>query len=556
MALQPIINPDRGWTLWKLSQIYLGTQNGPVEKDSNRFVPNVGDWVVDKVQGYKEVVAVNELIPVMQSFQPPGSTGEDNEDSIVASPLGAASVPYRIHVDDSILPIRFNIDSRFTIHGSAASHYKVFKGTDIGPTGHVISATVNSAGVPTGENIAVELVAIKNVTNIAIKAPKPGYLSEQVAHGELCTIVVYSQAGDILDWAKLVVWKTPYVRSTDASRRFIRSIALETPFLSPDDNTLIEVPINLLLKSTMLMGVINYSDGLVSRIAINGSKFSLPGLESFTATSLGQTSHVDLVYTLASDEYAYDTTAPLPSRSMVKEYRIRTVEADGAYSAKVYLIPVWNSATSAWKLTFWLYNMNRDAMYNITDLVEISTGYEFNGKAYNQAQEIRFAINLQNLGSSFKYYRHIQSAVINLTKPGAQSDASSFWTIKYSNTNSYGLNLIARKTADATNVGRSVISVANGEALVENWLDRTYRSVEPIYFVHAESIPVNPTHVRVHIPRNNFIREIAIADILKPIDNISASLVQGDNVQLEFIAKTSDQVLELAMSSMTLSVIS
>src|SRR5690606_38246651 len=120
------------------------------------------------------------------------------------------------------------------------------------------------------------------------KTPKVGHTVEELDDGELVTAVVYDDVGNAVSITRLLVKKTAFVRTVDESKRFVTGIHIESPFLSKSDPRVLEYPINMPIQALSLVGVVTYSDGGVKRMPIDGTKFSLYGLNNYIATILGQ----------------------------------------------------------------------------------------------------------------------------------------------------------------------------------------------------------------------------------------------------------------------------
>ena len=553
-------NPERGWKMWHYDEIYRGPVEMPDDTsdiDLNRHVPNVGDWVVHEVSGFKRVSYVDPqtLIPDLRTITPINLESGVGEDMLVTPDPSLATTPYRLHVDASVLPIRFMPNSRVRTYHPDAAWFKIFRGTDITESGRVISTNVDINGVPNTTNLPLRLVAVPNSQNYSIKAPSSGYLIEPIADNSLVTMVFYSTDGQICDWRQLVTYNSPFVAPLDLSVRTISSIHLESPYLTEEDNRLIEYPINLALQSAGLMGVITYNDGQVARLPVDGTKFKLTGLDAYTANTVGQTMHAVLTYTMDRDEYAFGTTPEGSVRAITENYRLRTVEAEGAYTSKIYVIPEWAESTNRWVLKFYLTTMNRDEIHDITDLIEITPGYVFNGNRYGVAQTIRFAINLQSLGSTWSYYRQLGSVDITLSQPGTVRNAAGYYVVKYDADSTFGLNLKANRIRDTANASASALQLDNGCLTYEEWLQKFYYSISPLYYVHGESIPPHPTHVRLRLKRNNWVREVEITKILSLVSGVGFAIQQGETLYIEFIARTNEGDQELGITGIPVNIL-
>lgn len=533
------------WHYWGINDIYTGPTG------SGQWVPNVGDKVFDGLRDYRvtyvdEVTLLSTLTPLTTS-----TGGIDEEDILLSTGPGTYQEGFRLYIDNRTVPQTMVVDSRLRLYGTKVRYVKVFLGNNITEDGHVISAMYDASGNKTSEDIPTELVIMPSDTNLGVQTVRMGYCADTVNTGDVATLVAYSAEGVPMSVCNMILVNTSFIRTLDASKRYITNIELISDFIDPNDRTLLKYPLNMVKQSDAYYAKLTYSDGTVSdNILVDGDKVRLLGIDSFIASQVGQLTKLRLTYKLNDDEYAMDTTAPLPDRTKQVEYRLLTVESDNSYSVMIYVVPRWNSASLKWELGYWLYDLERDMVEDITASIEIgATSAPFVGDNYTTPQELVVAFNMANLGSSYTYYRHVQTFTINLFGPGAVRTATDYWSISYSNNLSYGNGLLAYVSTDSTpNTYRIDLSV--GRTTLTEWLRVMYWQLSPMYLTTAEDQAPEPTHVRVRIGAT-WVREVAVADLLQPITGVNAAIVHGQPIRLEFIRKTGNTDLELALGSLT-----
>ena len=538
-GITPIIDQDRRFNVWQMKNIYTGEIN-----TVGRHVPNVDDLIVAYDSGWWRCTHVDyetgfsTLTP--WSFNNITDNTEDTDTIIGGS--STTNDSYRIYVNTKTVPHVFSFDTRLKIYGSNASYIKIFKDGQV--EGSSISAVFNSAGSMITENIELESVVIPNTVVTAIKVPKQGNLTDKIETGEVVNAVVYSNSGSVLAIFKVVAVSTNFVRTIDAGKKLITNIALITPYLSTMDDRLIEYPANLTLDSSSLVGRVTYNDGSTQRYPVDGRKFKVAGLTNYVTTQIGQTVPLVVSYTLASDEFANNVKEVGGTRFINKSYQLTTIDSDNLYSVKLFIVPYWNESNSTWMLDYYLYNLERDAVYKVTSYIEYSLNsipYDGGADKWGVAQEITVAVNLDRLGSSFSYYRHVQDFTITLHQSGSNSTSSGYYTIEYDANSIFGQISYANVTGS---IGARVLDMSNTRTLLTNWLEVMYRSTEPLYFSFGEVSAPTPTHVKILIG-NNWSREIPIADVLSPITGVNATIAQGTLIRLEFIANYNTKRLQL-----------
>lgn len=536
---------QRKWHYWGIKDVYTGP-TGP-----GQWVPSVGDKVFD---GFRDLLVksvdpntlLSELIPLSNK-----SGGIDEEDMLVANGPGTQSEAFRLYIDNRTIPQVMSADARLWLNGTKVRYVKVFKGTNVTDDGHVISAMYDASGVKLSENIPTELVLMPNANNLGIQTMRMGYCSDTVNDNEIVTMVTYSAEGIPVSRFTMIAVNTSFIRTVDSSKRYITNIELVSPYLDPNDRTLLAYPLNLVKQSDSMFVNVTYSDGTKDeRRLIDGNKIALNGIDSYIASEVGQLTKLSLVYKLSEGEYAMGTSAPLPDRVLQQEYRLLTIESDNSYSVKFYFVPRWNNVTNKWELEYWLYNLERNMVENVTNYIEIgATSQPFIGDNYTTPQELVIAFNMTNLGPSYSYFRHVQTFTITLLGSGANKQLTSYWNMKYSNDLNYGNGLVAFVSQDSIPT-ESRLDVSNGHTTLTEWLRYHYSPLSPLYLTKSEEKAPDPTHVRIRIG-TVWVRELPIADVLKPITGVNTSITQGQPVRIEFIRRTNDTDLELAMGVLT-----
>lgn len=550
-VIKPIVDQHRGFRNWNYKELYK------VDVTQGQYVPNVDDMVVDwDSNAIFRVISVNYTNHTftLQASNLGKFNGYTTEDILTTSGPGDVSEAFRIYINTEVVPHTLTFDSRLRLFGTEVAYVKVFRGTKIGTDGNVMSAMFNSSNVKTSENIPCELILIPNQENYGIKTPTSAYTSDTVNDGEILSVVAYTVKGDVTSITRMVAVNTNVVRSINQESRYVTAIDLVSPYLATADKSLLQYPLNMPIQSDMMQGRVTYSNGDAVLLPIDNVKFKLLGIDSFIASEVGQVFNLSLVYSLSNGEFATGVSSPNPERVLRAPYRIQTVESDDAYMVKLYVVPVWNQAQSEWVLNYYLYNIERSTIIDVTSYIEVgSQSARFNGKNYEAPQSLVVTLNMASLGTSYKYYRHPQSFTIQLYNPGNNSLVDNYFYIRYTNDTMYGQGMLARVTADPEAPTNWRVDVSNNYSVVKEWLAKMYSTLSPLYYTKAESGAPEPTHVRVRIG-TTWVREIPIADILKPITGVNAAITQGQPVRLEFFHRTTARDMELALASLTIRV--
>lgn len=535
IAIENVVRDDSLlWKIWNLKDIYTGPNGTGV------YVPKVGDEVHDIVGRTLTRLVVTgvsdaTLLSTLESLT------EGNEDGAQVSDSLLAPTPYtyRVMVDESVTPHRLNIDSRCYQHSLLAAYCKVFLGTNISASGRVISAWYDNQGVYQGEGIPMEVVASERFqTNVGIKVAKPAWTNEELTAGDLCTAVFYALDGTKIATQVMSVFLTGFVRASDAYIKAVQSIALESPFLTNSNTRLINYPVNLPLNALNLVGVVNFSDGSQTRLAVDDTRFSVEGLRAFSPTVVGDTRTLTLKYRLQSGEIGYGSNSA-PVDHFSETYQLTVTAANGTYSVVLFCYPVWVNPSVGYRLSWFLYDLNRSISYDVTSLVVVDGGASaFVATQYGGKQTLSVSINLRSVDASYNNYTHVQFVDVVLNNPGTvrpARNAANLWNVA----NQAGAVPMFGNGAYATfyrqSPGSSRVSLKGDQETLANWMRAFYELSRPLYDPSVEAAPPAPSHFKIVIggvsttyPISQWSNDIAIGQ----------ALVNGDTLFIEFILRT------------------
>lgn len=461
---------------------------------------------------------------------------------------GRISESFRVFLDTSVIPHTLAFDARMKVYGTTVKYLKLFRGTVI-ENGEVISRQYNQQGDLLGESIPLELVQVEGADNLAIKTPKVGHCSVSLPDGEPVTAVMYDDMGGVRYTAVLLIKNTGWIRSLNSAVKYVTGIELESPFLSAADDRLLECPVNIPVDAITRRGIVHYSDGSKKTLPIDGTKFNLFGLQRFVSTILGQKQPMTLIYYLSPDEVAYGSV-PGETMHMTEDYMATTVKVDGAYSVKLFTYPSWVDAINGYRLTHWLYNLERDEVFDVTSQVELAANSPaFDPLAYGVSQDITFAVDLSKVSSRFKNYRHLQTTRISLLRPGLDNDTN--WTVTYDKTQpAYGTSdegVGLKANVEFINSNLWYLTIDNGFGSAEHWLREVYEKTLPLYDQTAEDKPPVPNYFKLVAGSYEMEAPISMWNHEFTVSNI---LDAGENVYLQFFRRTSVTDLQLSTAAM------
>ena len=531
-------NPDRGFRVWPKSEILLK----PGETD--KWIANVNDLIIDYEKGFERVIDVEfgTWVPTLEDWEPKKHTDPDGEENVlVGVGPGYSSESYRCFIDTSVTPHVLAPDARLHFYGSMVSSYAVFKGSEIDrDRGEMISAFYDPSGTFLGPFIPVESANITGQIVSTIKSPMVGFSTQALQDGERVTLVAYDAKEGVVSYAQLLVQNTQVLRQTDQSKRYVEGIKIDTPFLSTSDPKVIEFPLNVMVKSLPMQGLVKYRGGKLLRLDVGVPPMTIMGLENYVATAEGQEFPITLRYQLAEDEISYQNV-PTVDRAITERYVARTVPADNAYSCRLFVYPTWVNAAIGYRLEFWLYNLDRSQFYNVTPYVELGVNSSpYRPKAYGELQTLTYAVNLNKVDGRFAPFRYVSTFQVALLNSG---ESSANWEV-YPRPNvdaSYGRGLRADLDYVATNMWD--LRLANGAQSKTQWLQRMYFNAEPLVNNAIEEFPPEPTHFILQFLHNQYKFSVdQWGDTLR----VNNDLENGNLLGIQWIREMFDTDLQLA----------
>ena len=537
----PVYDPEARWTTFAKDEIYLG---GDAQ---GKFVPKVSDyvrepstfetWIVDHLDPLT-------LIPTLRSIHPSGMNYDlSEEDVLFGVGPGAHLDTYKAFLNDSVLPYTLSIDPRFMPKGTMSSYAKVFKGVNTSSTtGKVLSKVYDAGGNFVSQSVPLEIVALDSHTNYACKIVQRCHITEKLRNGEVVTVVIYADDGHVVERRQLLVENTDTFSDVTASTKYISEINLESIWLSATSPDVLEYPLNIPMDALNLVGVVHYSDGTSARYPVDGTKFSMFGLDGRLASTVEPDADLVLSYQMSSSELAYASTG-VNGRMITKPYRLRTVNTNESIAVKLYAFPVWVSDVFGYRLKFFLSNLARNVWFDVTNEITFNTNTgPYDPKLYGYLQRKSVSLNLRDVSPSFIPFIHTQSIDVVLQN-AATSDPSGDWMVRTTSSDSnpgFGSEVYGRKIGNLANL-------SSGCQSLTEWLNKHYWPTLPQFDASKEVAAPTPTHFEVTYGSTVTTWEISQwnADLA-----VAATVTSKSTVTIRFIKRTAGGDLTLSFAAM------
>lgn len=567
----PVHEPDGVWKTWNKREIYEGKEG------RGKYVPKVGDYVTEAilfgvnaierkylVKAIDPLTLVPELIPFVDE--------KDDDHYHPSDPylrVGRLNIAdtYRVYLDTSVSPYTMSIDGRYSVKGSEAHHFVLYKtdpkSRDPDNSLKAVSMVFDQRNQLITTSIDLESVSTDSLHPHVVKRPLPFHSREQFPDGETLIGVVYNDAGGIVQKKAFIVENTGVIRQRDPASKYITDITLESPFLSEADPSMVMYPLGYTVNSLNMFGRVHYSDGTSKRMAIDNSKFSILGLTDYIASIIGHNTAITLRYTLDNDEAAVGLNSGLnlnslgtKQRFITRSYNMKTVKPDNQYAVKLYVYPEWLPSISGYHLRWFLFDLTRSGYKEVTEHVRLNESQSlFKPNAYGIPQRLSATVNLKDVNPLHKEFYHTQVVDVNLMRPA--SDRTGYhWSIGYeiTDTEYFGVDNWARMHIKEADFIEFDISLDCRD--MRTWLERIWGRTKPLYDHYAEGGAPEPNMFKIVVDGtvrnkeylfniNQWNQKLFVEGVFEPTDN----------VYIVFIKQTADSDMYLGMAALPIFVV-
>jgi hypothetical protein len=494
-GIAPRYFPEADWAILPLDRIYTGAEG------AGKIVPKINDYLVNFLAN--KWYRVTDLDPQTLISQWISLDPEDLENgSQVLIGEGNQPATFRAYLDTVQLPYQLSLDSRHYVNGSENAYARVFKGTNVGSDGQVISAVFNGTTY-IDDKIPLDLVVYDDHTNLAQKSVPTFSTTVNLMDGEIVTCVIYNSIGIVTDIKRFAIERTGFIRPPNAGTKHIVGITLKSIFANNADPYVLDYPLNTPIGALNMTGIVHYNDGASRELPVDGTKFTLHGLESFIATRPGQSIPLSLMYRLDQGEFASGTISN-DGLKITENYTIKTTFENGSFSPVLFGYPRWDNNQSKYVLRWWLMDLNRSIALNVTGQIRFNDSSDiFDGNNYDTNQFLSVSIRLSDASAALPDWIHTQTLYVKLLDPTLDVRHTGRFEVSQENVQGtyYGTNIVASTTV--VNQNSFDININNLIPTLDEWLDALYYKAKPVYSLYREVAPPVPTHFTIMNDPNN-----------------------------------------------------
>lgn len=535
------IDQSRRFTIFSMGEVWDGPSG------TGDYVPNLNDLIFDpNTDTMYKVTNVNYTTGISQrqqiTFKEMG--GANDQDVLIGIGPGAPSEAWRISANVSLSPFQARVDTRMYVNGNDAAYIKVFKDTNWNQASSVISAMYDQNNQYVSDNVPVQGTGV-------FRTISSFYLKENVVNGQPVYLVVYNAAGTAIADYRMLIHVTDFIPNGNIAVKHVTGIELESYFLSQTEADMLEVPVNLPVSSLMLTARVHYSDGSSKQYQVDGSKFSLLNLQPFAAAIPDQRINIRLKYVLGSDESGDDIYENNGERFTTKQYVLKVLPLEEAYSVKLMCFPDWNPSSNVYSMSAFLYSLDREESWDVSSLINFGiTGDEFTGVPGSGARTHVVTVDLEDVDPIYTNFRYLQVVPADLLAAGDSTNTR--WEIK-NDENSVDLYAVEEATV-INETTQYKMNFGLGKADLTTWLNDLYLSQGPLYNSVIEIEPLAPTHFRVvfggqtvQTTINNWNQDIVFPNAVQ-IDT-------GRTIIIEFLREDGPDMLVLGAGAVSATVV-
>lgn len=547
----PIYDENDTFRWWAIDDIWMGVT--AVRPDGKpRYVAKVNDYVIRPTtfETWRvESVDQETLIPKLTPISPYGSSGEmSQQDILFGVGPGTQAQLLRVYVNRTTYPYKLTVDTHCFVGGTANAYAVIYRGGDPTMGGEPVSRMYDNSGNFMGSEVPLELVALDSHQNHSIKIVQECWTTTDLPDGEALTVIFYSSDNIPQSKSMLLAENTTYIRGLDIQRKFVTNISLESPWLSKADPNVLQYPLNIPVNALDLVGVVQYSDGTRLKLPVDGTKFSMLGLDNYISSIPGEKFDTVLSYALDEGEISYAGQGMYVNRTVTAPYSVITQPIEPGYTVKLFPYPLWNVSTGTYRLRYWLYNLARNTVRDVTDLVMYSADRPaFDPFAFGVRQRLQVNLNLRKVSNAYNPLIHTQ--MFDLTLLGRPVDVDTPWII---NTQlSQGMPGYGLKTY-ATRMDTNRFFVNGGYDKLDDWLRAYYYNSEPLVDRRSEVLPPTPTHFWVSLDYGETWDQYFIEDSWNALLYSKKEVKLYDTVMIRFTRPGTNGPIELSIGAMAI----
>jgi len=523
---------------WLKEQIYTTPENAfGIERGG--VVPNVNDEVITWIGNGRFSERVVDVNQDNTSVLAPTTIVDGNGSPItIGADIGTAQLlsMANLYLNDKNSKLPVSVDVRVPITGLDLQYARLFLGTDISNAGKVISVQYDESGDPIGDRLEVRRVNPSDVNDIRVDV-RTGNIIQLLPQDTVVTLVIYNSNNGPVRILNLTVKYNSLVANLDNSALFVKDLELSHPWVDPQNSHRILLPKNMLLQSFSPTVKKVYQNGSRELILDNNTNLTIEGWGDYLKGTVGDMFTIVVKYVLAPGERSI-IVDPVLARHIAKIYTVLIVDKGVGVNYKLFPLLDFHPDTGytlRWMLHFSDYS-------NRIDVTEFVASNTLSPSSYGGQQIINYSLDLNDVTEIASNEEIAGSVTVELLADPITQPTSFRLYDTPSDEHPYGDNIIFRLRPGISHYS---LDITCGYTVKEEWLDRLYYRLNPMYDPLLTSHAPLPTHVDVKVGNALFTFTVDNWDSFKnwtdalPVNGIGADVtfyILNGNNERSFLA--------------------
>lgn len=486
---------ERAAGVFLLSEMYNPDVDGDINTASGKYVPAVGSQIIDNTTGlHNTLYTVTCVNPVTYKATLVPSRIVNTSAAEVDRIMSYGNDLYMAYFAKVTITNNFNqevsltkimIDAKLAFVGVNSAEYELVR-TDAQGVETIISVNYNSENQASGSRIL-----IAETTMPGIRKCNPSYSYQDLTEGEVLSLNVYDAAGILIAVIKLIAKKATVLSELDNSTNPIVNFDATANQMLEGDFYLF---VNQRVTDLNIYPSLFYADDTSEIVTINNMHSFCYGLEDVSSKYAGQVFTILLKYYIGADVPSEINEGEGDVKFVTCTKKIRIVYNFDYKISKISVVPMWNNATSTWKLTFYIYKASRDEL-TIMNVPGITLdGFDGSSVAFNTQQELTINTTQTN-GDTIENYT--QTVFFEGRNPNDEYTGYILAPTSDAGIHEiYGSNVLPkRRPVIKFNTATSTFAIPPASFDTESkFLENFYFNAMPPFLEHEETIAPTPTH--------------------------------------------------------------
>ena len=395
-----IIYNNRKPDVYQISDIY-----DPDNPSSGKYFPSLYTVVIDD-EGHLYYVSARDETTFKVTLTPIAYIAQDSSNEV--SIISYGNDKFCLYIDTRTNPYKLLVDAKLLVYGNNLVEYALYQ-TDEAGNEQCISQYYDSAGNFVSNRIPLQSIS---ETYPAYKFPTNCHTTFNLVEGSPITLRVFNNIGNLAAELTIYVRNAAWLNDLESHTNPIVRLDAEALQMIGEDFFIYEKQD---ISHLNIQPYLVYADGTRQNVNVDNTQCFIYGLNDILPSYPGRQQTIIIKYFLNYKETTIEPTID-DRRFITCTKRILVVDNNNDFTVKLSTIPIWNGTYNRWDLRFFAYTDDRQAVYDVTDLVTLNNEYPFDGTSdsFGTEQHIVMDYDLQSIFNTNESVSGAQSLYITL----------------------------------------------------------------------------------------------------------------------------------------------